>query len=232
MKMTRFSLLESSNVVQFDCDLVVTEDFWTGHLNPRICPDLIPMPLNTETLCVRRVSETYVVSRSWSGSSMDFVRLLDVTEDDAYYFGYRFRGNQNYLARQAFLRSYQFCIEETFKDKLKRSVRRLREESFEEIVKLALRNLKTAAKAIIDNHNPKLLAKKMKQSMNMWHGDCFSSPCSPDKHVASGHVFSFSWRNLKGFWYWKKGTFRASWIYISWGRSLQNRRGVRIVTEA
>lgn len=137
------------------------------------------MPLNTEPLCAGRVCQTYVASRSWSGSTMDFVRLLDATEDDAYYFGYRFRGNQNFLARQAFLRSYQFCIEETFKDKLKRSVRRLSEESFEEIVKQAARNLKRAAKAIMDRHNPKLVATKMKQHMNLWPGACFRPSFNP-----------------------------------------------------
>jgi len=150
------------------------------------------MALNPESLDARRVSQTYVVSRSWSDSSMDFVRLLDATEDDAYYFGYRFRGNHNSLARQAFLRSYQFCIEETLKDKLKRSVRRLSEESFEEIVKQAARNLKRAAKAIMDHHNHKLLARKMKQHMNLWPGACFRPPFSPDKHVDSRHVLSFS----------------------------------------
>jgi len=150
------------------------------------------MALNTESLYARGVSQTYVVSRSWSDSSMDFVRLLDATEDDAYYFGYRFRGNHNSLARQAFLRSYQFCIEETLKDKLKRSVRRLSEESFEEIVKQAARNLKRAAKAIMDHHNHKLLARKMKQHMNLWPGACFRPPFNPDKHVDSRHVLSFS----------------------------------------
>jgi len=150
------------------------------------------MPLTSETVCVGRVSQTYVTSESWSDSSMVFVRLLNATEDDAYNFGYRFRGNQNYLARQAFLRSYQFCIEETLKDKLKRSVRRLTEESFEEIVKQAARNLKRAVKAVLDVHNRKLLARKMKQHMNLWPGACFRPSFSPDKHVASRHVLSFS----------------------------------------
>jgi len=141
------------------------------------------MPLNRETMCVGRVYETYVSSGDWSHSSMDFVRLLDATEDDAYYFGYRFRGNQNYLARQAFLRSYQFCIEESFKDKLKRSFRRLSEESFAEIVKQAARNLKRAAKAIMESHNQKFLARKKKQRMNLWPGSCFRPSFSQDKHV-------------------------------------------------
>lgn len=150
------------------------------------------MPLNKETMCVGRVYETYVSSGNWSYSSMDFVRLLDATEDDAYYFGYRFRGNQNYLARQAFLRSYQFCIEESFKDKLKRSFRKLREESIEEIVKQAARNLKRAAKSVMDSHNHKFLPRKMKRRMNLWPGACFSPSFSHDKHVASRDDFSFS----------------------------------------
>lgn len=148
------------------------------------------MPLNRETMCVGRVYETYVASGKWYNSSMDFVRLLDATEDDAYYYGYRFRGNQNYLARQAFLRSYKFCIEESFIDKLKRSVQRLSEESFEEIVKQAARNLKRAAKAIIGNHNQKLSARKVKQRMNLWPGACFRPSFSED--VASSHVWSSS----------------------------------------
>lgn len=150
------------------------------------------MSLNKETMCVGRVYETYVSSGNWSYSSMDFVRLLDATEDDAYYFGYRFRGNQNYLARQAFLRSYQFCIEESFKDKLKRSFRKLREESIEEIVKQVARNLKRAAKNIMDSHNHKFLPRKMKRHMNLWPGACFSPSFSHDKHVASRDDFSFS----------------------------------------
>jgi len=149
------------------------------------------MPLDRETMCVGRVYETYVVSGSWYDSSMGFVRLLDATEDDAYYFGYRFRGNQNYLARQAFLRSYQFCIEESFKDKLKRSIQTLCEDSFEEIVKQAARNLKRAVKAIMYGHNHKLLARKMKQHMNLWPVACFRPSFGQGKHVVSRHVLSF-----------------------------------------
>lgn len=139
-------------------------------------------------MCVGRVYETYLASGSYCGSSMDSVRLLDATEDHAYYFGYRFRGNQNCLARQAFLRSYKFCIEESFKDKMKRSIRKLREDSFEEIVKQVARNLKRTVKDIMDSHNHKMFSRKMKQRLNLWPFACFKPSFSQDKR----HVLIFS----------------------------------------
>ncbi|GLJ42375.1 hypothetical protein SUGI_0877740 [Cryptomeria japonica] len=88
-------------------------------------------------MCAETVKLSYVPLINWSDSSPDFVSLLHAANEgqNDYYASYRFRGSRNYLARQAFLRSYKFSIEESFKDKLRRSVRRLNEECFEELLK-------------------------------------------------------------------------------------------------
>ncbi|GLJ42376.1 hypothetical protein SUGI_0877750 [Cryptomeria japonica] len=92
-------------------------------------------------MCADTVNWSYVPLINLSDSSTDFVSLLRTAneEHNDYHAAYRFRGTRNYLARQAFLRSYKFCIEESFKDKLRRSIRRLNEESFEELLKKSLR---------------------------------------------------------------------------------------------
>ncbi|KAH9324488.1 hypothetical protein KI387_004666, partial [Taxus chinensis] len=134
------------------------------------------------------VQSSYVPSINWSDSSTDVVSLLHAAneEQDDYHVSYRVRGSRNYLARQAFLRSYKFCVEETFKDKLRRSVRRLNEESFEEIVKESLRKLMRATKAVVNRcHYEIFVARKTKQA-NLLPGSCFSQ-----KPVASQHVLTY-----------------------------------------
>eukprot|EP01018_Ginkgo_biloba_P034453 Gb_39745 [translate_table: standard] len=127
-------------------------------------------------MCVERAhpcfTTSYMSLENWSNSSMESWSLLDASEDEMYYFGHRVRRNHNYLARQIFLRSYQFCLEESFKEKLKKSLRRL----------------KGVAKAVMDGQYETLLARKMKQKMKVWPSACFKPSFGLQKPAAAQQV--------------------------------------------
>ncbi|GLJ42373.1 hypothetical protein SUGI_0877710 [Cryptomeria japonica] len=116
-------------------------------------------------------------------SNTDSASLLNGGYEDQGY-----RASQYYLARQTFLRSYHFSVEETFKDKLRKSIRRLKEESLEEIVKESLQNLMKALKGFMSRRYENLVEGHLKKKRNLSVGACFPSLHNP---AATRKVLSY-----------------------------------------
>nr|DAD25328.1 TPA_asm: hypothetical protein HUJ06_026792 [Nelumbo nucifera] len=74
----------------------------------------------------------------WPDSTTDYHRLADrpwqAVVDYSNQLDHGFRGRHDYHVRQAFLRSYQFSTQTSFKEKLKRSVKELNETAMGVIV--------------------------------------------------------------------------------------------------
>nr|DAD43458.1 TPA_asm: hypothetical protein HUJ06_001688 [Nelumbo nucifera] len=77
--------------------------------------------------------------RPWQDSTPDYFRMIDSPLQAVGYnqIDYGFRGRHEYYhVRQAFLRSYQFSTQTSFKEKLKRSVKELNERAMDVIVEI------------------------------------------------------------------------------------------------